>query len=150
MAWTAARVTATPVLAGAVVGTGVSAFNAWALHYPQSGLHFLTLELWTETVSPYLLFGLIVTTSVRLAGVLLVFSFLIIPAVSAAFLAHRLAGRMLIAWVIGALGAAGGLAVSFQADWPTGATIVCAYGVILLCVIGYSALRRRTGRSPAH
>ena len=80
----------------------------------------------------YLLFGVIVTSSVRLAGVLLVFSFLIIPAVMSAFFAQDLRARLAIAWALGALGAALGILLSFQADLPTGAAVVCAYGVLLV------------------
>jgi zinc/manganese transport system permease protein len=102
----------------------------------------------------YLIFGIIVTSSVRLAGVLLVFSFLIIPAVMSAFFARDLAARMVIAWVLGAVGAALGIAVSFQADLPTGAAIVCVYGAMLVLTLVYAfrpgAARQgaiRTGRS---
>jgi arylsulfatase A-like enzyme len=59
MALTAVRVTAISVLVAAVVGTSISAYDAWSLHYPQSGLHYMTLELWTESIPAYLLLGLV-------------------------------------------------------------------------------------------
>lgn len=86
----------------------------------------------------YLLFGIVVTSSVRLAGVLLVFSFLILPAVMSAFFAQGLRARLLVAWVLGALGAAVGIGVSFLADLPTGAAVVCAYGLLLVGVMLYA------------
>jgi zinc/manganese transport system permease protein len=92
----------------------------------------------------YLLFGVIVTSSVRMAGVLLVFSFLIIPAVISAFFAQDLRMRLPIAWTLGALGAALGILVSFQADLPTGAAVVCIYGALLvLTLIAAPWLRER-------
>jgi zinc/manganese transport system permease protein len=86
----------------------------------------------------YVIFGIVVTTSVRLAGVLLVFSFLIIPAVMSAFFAQGLRARLPLAWALGALGAAGGIALSFRADLPTGAAIVCVYGLMLVATLIYA------------
>lgn len=79
----------------------------------------------------YLLFGIAVTSSVRIAGVLLVFSFLIIPGVMSAFFAQGLRERLALAWALGGLGAFLGIALSFLADLPTGAAVVCVYGLLL-------------------
>jgi len=80
----------------------------------------------------YLLFGLVVTSFVQIGGVLLVFSYLIIPAVCGKFLADSLPVRLLIGWVVATLGSVIGLWASYAGDWPTGAAIVCALGMALL------------------
>ena len=80
----------------------------------------------------YALFGVVVTSSVAIAGVLLVFSFLVIPAVIAFFFA-RTPGRMLaIAWITGTLATVLGLVVSYQSDLPTGPVVVCAFALALI------------------
>ena len=86
----------------------------------------------------YILFGVMITFSVRLAGVLLVFSYLLIPGAMSAFLAKRFPQRLLVAWTLGALGSAAGIVVSFQYDFPTGATIVCVYGAMLILTIAWA------------
>ncbi len=86
----------------------------------------------------YATFGFVVTSSVEVAGVLVVFSFLIVPAVCGVLLAQRIGERLMIGWVSGTLTSMAGVAASYFWDLPTGATIVCAFGVcLLLC----SALR---------
>jgi zinc/manganese transport system permease protein len=90
----------------------------------------------------YALFGLVVTSFVRIAGVLLVFSYLIVPAVCGINLARSLANRLLIGWVIALLGGVAGLFLSFQWDLPSGAAIVCTFGVLLIA-IGFAGLFRR-------
>lgn len=79
----------------------------------------------------YATFGLVVTSSVKIAGVLLVFSFLVIPAVCAMLLADNLKTRLILGWVIGTLGSIIGMAVSYFFDLPTGASVVCVFGLIL-------------------
>jgi zinc/manganese transport system permease protein len=77
----------------------------------------------------YASFGVVVTSSVRLAGVLLVFAYLVVPATAAAALARSARGRLLVGWALGALVSVGGLAASWTWDLPTGATVVVAFGV---------------------
>ena len=80
----------------------------------------------------YAMFGVVVTSSVAIAGVLLVFSFLVIPAVIA-FLFARTPGRMLtIAWLSGIIATVIGLVVSFKSDLPTGPVVVCAFALVLI------------------
>jgi zinc/manganese transport system permease protein len=90
----------------------------------------------------YLVFGLVVTSSVRVAGVLLVFAYLIVPAVSAAALAVTPSRRLLIGWAVGALGSVGGIAASFRWDLPTGATVVATLGAMLAALGVVLGLRR--------
>ncbi len=80
----------------------------------------------------YALFGLVVTTFVHIGGVLLVFTYLIVPAVCANFLARKLSSMLLIGWTVSTLGSALGLYCSSKFSWPTGAAVVCTLGVFLL------------------
>jgi zinc/manganese transport system permease protein len=73
----------------------------------------------------------VVTSSVALAGVLLVFSFLIIPAAIGVMFASSLPRQLAIGWIAGMVTSAAGLAVSFAFDLPTGAAMVCAFGASL-------------------
>jgi zinc/manganese transport system permease protein len=86
----------------------------------------------------YASFGVVVTSSVEMAGVLLVFSFLIVPAVCAVFLAQRVSVRLILGWFIGGLASIAGIVASYHWDLPTGATVVCAFG---LCLVITAALR---------
>jgi len=94
----------------------------------------------------YVTFGVVVTSSVRVAGVLLVFSYLIVPAAVAALLARSVARRLLIGWAAGALVSAGGLWASFAWDLPTGATVVTAFGALLALVAAALGARAAAGR----
>jgi zinc/manganese transport system permease protein len=76
----------------------------------------------------YATFGIVVTSSVAIAGVLLVFSFLIIPAAIGMIYADRPARQLAIGWATGVGASALGLGISFMLDLPTGATMVCAFG----------------------
>lgn len=93
----------------------------------------------------YMSFGFVVTSSVAIAGVLLVFCFLIVPSVTAMLFTERLGIRLAIGWGMGALVSAAGVALSFVLDLPTGATIVATFGAALLLVAVY----RVAARSPA-
>jgi zinc/manganese transport system permease protein len=79
----------------------------------------------------YATFGVVVTSSVALAGVLLVFSFLIIPAAIGVMYASSLPRQLAIGWTAGAATSALGIAASFAFDLPTGAAMVCAFGASL-------------------
>ena len=94
----------------------------------------------------YVSFGFVVTSSVAIAGVLLVFCFLIVPSVTAMLFSARLGPRLAIGWSMGALVSAGGVALSYGLDLPTGATIVATFGGALLIV---AACRRALGRQGA-
>jgi zinc/manganese transport system permease protein len=79
----------------------------------------------------YASFGVVVTSSVRIAGVLLVFSYLIVPALAATLVGGSLATRLLVGWAFGAAVSVLGVTTSAWLDLPTGATIVCVFGVSL-------------------
>lgn len=95
----------------------------------------------------YSLFGLVVTSFVRVGGVLLVFSYLIVPAVCANYLTPSLRAGLAIGWAVATLSSIGGLYASYQFHVPTGAAVVCALGVALLVCIGLTAVRRGKPRA---
>jgi zinc/manganese transport system permease protein len=78
----------------------------------------------------YACFGVVVTSSVALAGVLLVFSFLIIPAAIGMLYADGMR-RLFIGWAVGVLASCVGLTASYVWDLPTGSTMVCTFGAAL-------------------
>ena len=84
----------------------------------------------------YVSFGFVVTSSVAIAGVLLVFSFLIVPSVAAMLFSERLGIRLLIGWTMGVAVSAAGVALSFFLDLPTGAAIVVTFGIALVLLAG--------------
>ena len=97
----------------------------------------------------YAVFGLVVTSFVRIAGVLLVFSYLIVPAVCGINLAQRTANRLLIGWFIALLGGIGGLFLSYWWDLPSGAAIVCTFGALLILISVFAVWRQSRARSVA-
>jgi zinc/manganese transport system permease protein len=90
----------------------------------------------------YTSFGVVVTSSVEIAGVLLVFSYLIVPSVAAMLFARTVGGRLAFGWTMGAIVSAIGVILSFRWDLPTGAAIVCTFGAALL-VLGAIKLGMR-------
>src|SRR3954471_14955700 len=90
----------------------------------------------------YAMFGWVVTSFVQIGGVLLVFSFLIVPAVCANFLADSLRIKLLVGWVTATIASVVGLGLSYYFDLPTGAAIVCMLGAALLLTIIISHFRK--------
>ncbi len=80
----------------------------------------------------YASFGFVVTSSVAIAGVLLVFCYLIVPSVGAMLFAENIGPRLALGWTMGTLVSALGVYLSLKIDLPTGATIVCTFGIILI------------------
>lgn len=80
----------------------------------------------------YASFGFVVTSSVAIAGVLLVFCYLIVPSVAAMLYADRIGPRLAIGWSMGTVVSAIGVYLSLLLDLPTGATIVCTFGLVLI------------------
>ena len=80
----------------------------------------------------YASFGFVVTSSVAIAGVLLVFCYLIVPSVGAMLFADKIGRRLAIGWTMGTLVSALGVYFSVLLDLPTGATIVCTFGGVLI------------------
>ena len=88
----------------------------------------------------YASFGLVVTSSVRIAGVLLVFSYLIVPALAGNTLGGGITTRLLVGWGFGTVVSVVGMVASAALDLPTGATVVCAFGLTLLIWWGLTRL----------
>src|SRR5260370_1454496 len=101
----------------------------------------LCVRLWDFLF--YALFGLVLTSFVRIAGVLLVFSYLSVPAVCGINLAQRIGIRLLLGWIIALVGGVAGLFLSYWWDLPSGAAIVCTFGALLVAVAGYALIRAR-------
>ncbi len=98
----------------------------------------------------YASFGFVVTRSVAIAGVLLVFCYLIVPSVGAMLFADRIGRRLAIGWTMGTLVSALGVYLSVFLDLPTGATIVCTFGgVLALMFLAHYFVFRRRGAEEA-
>jgi zinc/manganese transport system permease protein len=93
----------------------------------------------------YVVFGLVVTSFVNIAGVLLVFSYLIVPAVCGINLASQVRNRFLLGWIVALIGGVAGLFLSYWWDLPSGAAIVCTFGALLI-LISFIGLWRRPVR----
>src|SRR5215471_6429105 len=89
----------------------------------------------------YASFGVVVTSSVRIAGVLLVFSYLIVPALAGILLGGGIATRLFVGWGFGTGVSVLAMVASAVLDLPTGATVVCAFGVTLLALGLFLRLR---------
>jgi zinc/manganese transport system permease protein len=101
------------------------------------GLH---VRLWDFLF--YAAFAVVVVSFVRLAGVLLTFAYLIVPAVCGVMLAQRWRGRLAIGWGTATAATVLGLWASYRLDVPTGAAIVCACGLLLVVVSVFVVVRR--------
>ncbi|MDD5547017.1 MAG: metal ABC transporter permease, partial [Candidatus Omnitrophica bacterium] len=77
----------------------------------------------------YVSFGFVVTSSVKIAGVLVVFAFLIVPSTCAILFSNDAKIRLMFGWGMGFFVSALGMAISYFFDLPTGASIVCAFGM---------------------
>lgn len=91
----------------------------------------------------YSLFGIVVTISVNIAGVLVVFSFLVIPAVIAFLFARHARALLALAWSSGLAATLVGLFISYKVDLPTGPVVVCAFALALVLAFGIRNLRAR-------
>ena len=96
----------------------------------------------------YASFGFVVTSSVAIAGVLLVFCYLIVPSVAAMLFADTIGPRLAIGWTMGAVVSALGVYLSLKLDLPTGATIVCTFGLALVVMAIVRALMPRRATQP--
>jgi len=91
----------------------------------------------------YASFGFVVTRSVAIAGVLLVFCYLIVPSVGGMLYSERIGPRLAIGWVMGTVVSMLGMYVSVQFDLPTGAAIVCTFGAALVAMAAVRPLLHR-------
>jgi zinc/manganese transport system permease protein len=91
----------------------------------------------------YASFGVVVTSSVRIAGVLLVFSYLIVPSLAGMMFGRSIAEKLAIGWAFGAFVSVVGMVASATFDLPTGAAVVCAFAVVVLIAGLTGRLNRR-------
>tara|TARA_E500000178_G_C16906167_1_gene700376 strand:+ start:144 stop:926 length:783 start_codon:yes stop_codon:yes gene_type:complete len=94
----------------------------------------------------YILFGLVVTSSVKIAGVLLVFSYLVLPIISATLLYNQFKTRLISAWIIGAVGSIIGLASSLFLDIAPTYCIIYALVLIWIGLTLFSTFKHKKTR----
>jgi len=104
-------------------------FLAISMNHDKAESTGLSIRFWDFLF--YASFGFVVTSSVAIAGVLLVFCYLIVPSVGAMLYSERIGTRLAIGWTMGTLVSALGVYLSLKIDLPTGATIVCTFGLVL-------------------
>src|SRR5213595_1384912 len=104
-------------------------FLAISMNARRAEAEGISIKLWGFLF--YASFGFVVTSSVAIAGVLLVFCYLIVPSVAAMLYADTIGRRLAIGWTMGTVVSALGIYLSLKLDLPTGATIVCTFGLVL-------------------
>ena len=117
-------------------------FLAISLDHDQAEKSGLNVKLWDFLF--YASFGFVVTSSVAIAGVLLVFCYLIVPSVAAMLYADRIGPRLAIGWTMGTIVSALGIYLSVKLDLPTGATMVCTFGLVLVLMAAVRPLLQRS------
>jgi zinc/manganese transport system permease protein len=105
-------------------------FLAISMDHDQAERDGIAVKFWDFLF--YASFGFVVTSSVSIAGVLLVFCYLIVPSVAAMLYAESIGRRLAIGWTMGFIVSALGIFLSVKLDLPTGATMVCTFGVVLI------------------
>jgi zinc/manganese transport system permease protein len=113
-------------------------FLAISMSHGSEAPEGMSVRLWDFLF--YASFGFVVTSSVAIAGVLLVFCYLIVPSVGAMLFAERIGARLAIGWTMGTLVSAIGVYLSLVLDLPTGPTIVCTFGLVLAVAASLRAL----------
>lgn len=108
-------------------------FIALSFDHARAEASGMRVRLWDFLF--YALFGLIVTSFVQIGGVLMVFSYLIVPAACGTYLGNSLGARLVIGWITATAASFAGLYASFRLDVPTGAAVVCMLGVALLAAV---------------
>jgi zinc/manganese transport system permease protein len=123
-------------------------FLAISMDHAAAQASGISIALWDFLF--YASFGFVVTSSVSIAGVLLVFCYLIVPSVGAMLYADHIGKRLAIGWSMGTIVSALGVYLSLVLDLPTGATIVCTFGVALaLMAVARPLFQSRRGRETA-
>jgi zinc/manganese transport system permease protein len=115
-------------------------FLAISMNHEDAEATGLNVRLWDFLF--YASFGFVVTSSVSIAGVLLVFCYLIVPSVAAMLYAEGIIQRLAIGWTMGTIVSALGVYLSLVLDLPTGATIVCTFGLVLVLMAALRPLIR--------
>src|SRR5437868_11251528 len=116
-------------------------FLAISMNHDSAEAQGISVRLWDFLF--YASFGFVVTSSVAIAGVLLVFCYLIVPSVGAMLYAENIGPRLAIGWTMGTLVSALGVYLSLLIDLPTGATIVCTFGLVLILMAALRGVIKR-------
>jgi zinc/manganese transport system permease protein len=116
-------------------------FLAISMNHDKAEIEGISVRFWDFLF--YASFGFVVTSSVAIAGVLLVFCYLIVPSVGAMLYAERIGPRLAIGWTMGTLVSALGVYLSLKIDLPTGATIVCTFALVLIAMAALRGVIRR-------
>ena len=95
----------------------------------------------------YMLFGLVVTSFVHIGGVLLVFSYLVVPAVCATYLVNSIPARFAVGWALATAASVVSLFITAKVDLPIGAAIVCVLGVVLVLVVLCTRFLRKSSQA---
>ena len=122
-------------------------FLAISMNHDRAETDVRNIRLWDFLF--YASFGFVVTRSVAIAGVLLVFCYLIVPSVAAMLYADRIGPRLAIGWSMGTIVSALGIYLSVKLDLPTGATMVCTFGLVLIVMAAVRPLLFRRARAEA-
>jgi len=122
-------------------------FLAISLNHDAAETQGLNVRWWDFLF--YASFGVMVTRSVSIAGVLLVFCYLIVPSVAAMLYADRIGPRLAIGWTMGTVVSALGIYLSVLLDLPTGAAMVCTFGLVLVLMAAVRPLVRRVNGQAA-
>lgn len=125
------------MLVGQILWVSLDALEPVALLYAAALVIWFTFRARLGQLGFYVLFAVVVTQSVQLVGIYLVFASLIVPALAARLFPES--WRLAVGYIVGVIGYGGGLIASSLFDLPTGATIVVA----LVCVFAITALLRR-------
>jgi zinc/manganese transport system permease protein len=119
-------------------------FLAISMNHERAAQQGISVRFWDFLF--YGSFGFVVTSSVAIAGVLLVFCYLIVPSVGAMLYAESVGKRLAIGWTMGTVVSAIGVYLSLLLDLPSGATIVVTFGVVLMLMAAVRPLIRRQQR----
>jgi len=111
-----------------------------SMNHDRAETNVRSIRLWDFLF--YASFGFVVTRSVSIAGVLLVFCYLIVPSVAAILYSEHIGRRLAIGWTMGTVVSALGIYLSVKLDLPTGATMVCTFGLVLILMAAVRPLLR--------
>ena len=127
-------------VAGATSGAAVATANPQVAAISKAGAHSgVTPEnSWFWDFLFYALFGVVITSSTHVAGVLMVFSFLIVPSILGQVFFKTIRGRLLFGWSLSTVLSVFGMYASFKLDVPVGALIVVLFASLpILALIGF-------------
>jgi zinc/manganese transport system permease protein len=128
--WEVGKTAALYVTIGAFHFVYRQRFLAISLDHEKAEASGISVRFWDFLF--YASFGFVVTSSVLIAGVLLVFCYLIVPSVAAMLYSESIGKRLAIGWTMGTIVSALGIYLSVKLDLPTGATMVCTFGLVLI------------------